>query len=144
VHSHHPVFTVDSCWNNAGAGIGEVARGRKNDPERLCQITAIRCYLHCIIWECEQEWRNVSRKITNYTTLLDQLRRSRINEEPVLLVTFNYDRMIEDALTSVDITIREFPDYIRNNSFKLFELHGSVHWGREIENNIGNIAEMND
>ena len=81
--------------------------------------------------------------ITNYVTLLDQLRRSRPNNEPVLLVTFNYDRMIESALPSVGISISELPHYIENDAFKLFKLHGSVHWAREIENPITNLGERN-
>ncbi|MGA3061852.1 MAG: hypothetical protein ABSD90_01350 [Methylocystis sp.] len=116
----------------------------KTDPERLRQIAAIRYYLQCVIWECENRWNSVAHGITNYVTLLDQLRRSRTTSDPVLLVTFNYDRMIESTLSSVDISIRELPDYIRHDSFKLFKLHGSVHWAREIENPVANINEMNN
>ena len=81
--------------------------------------------------------------ITNYITLLDQLRRSRPKNEPVLLITFNYDRMIESALTSVDISISELPHYIEHDAFKLFKLHGSVHWAHEIEKPVTNIGERN-
>jgi hypothetical protein len=35
---------------------------------------------------------------TNHSTLFDQLRRSRSGNERVLLVTFNYDAIIETAL----------------------------------------------
>jgi hypothetical protein len=115
----------------------------KTDPERQRQIAAIRFYLHCVIWECEDRWNIVAFGITNYVTLLDQLRRSRPNNEPVLLVTFNYDRMIERALPSVGISISELPHYIENDAFKLFKLHGSVHWA-EIENPVTNLGERND
>ena len=115
----------------------------KTDPERQRQMAAIRFYLHCVIWECEGLWNNVARGITNYVTLLDQLRRSRPKNEPVLLVTFNYDRMIESALSSVDISISELPHYIQYDAFKLFKPHGSVHWAREIENPVTNLGERN-
>ena len=116
----------------------------KTDPKRQRQMAAIRFYLHCGIWECEGLWNNVGRGITNYVTLLDQLRRKRPKNEPVLLVTFNYDRMIESALLSVDISISELPHYIQHDAFRLFKLHGSVHWAREIENPVTNIGERND
>src|SRR5580704_12327085 len=61
------------------------------DPERRRQLAAIRYYLHFLFWEFDRDWISVTRGITNYLTLLDQLRRQR---EPVLLVTFNYDRQI--------------------------------------------------
>jgi len=60
------------------------------DPERKCQIAAIRCYLQFLISECERQWIPTSRGITNCVTLLDQLRRT---DDSVLLVTFNYDRL---------------------------------------------------
>ena len=59
-------------------------------------------------------------------------RRSRRSDEPVCLVTFNYDRMIERALGSVGVTIETIPQYIKNDAFKLFKFHGSVHWAREV------------
>ena len=115
----------------------------KTDPERQRQIAAIRFYLHCAIWECEGLWNNVARGITNYVTLLDQLRRSRPKNEPVLLVTFNYDRMIESALSSVDISLSELSHYIQHDTFKLFKLHESVHWAREVESAVTNLGERN-
>jgi hypothetical protein len=117
----------------------------QTDPERLRQIAAIRFYLHYVIWECENRWNGVARGITNYVTLLDQLRRSRSKDapEPVLLVTFNYDRMIESALSSVNISISEMQHYTQHDDFKLFKLHGSVQWAREVEGPITNIGERN-
>ena len=115
----------------------------ETDPERKRQIAAIRFYLHFVIWECERRWSDVAHGTTNYATLLDQLRRHRPPTEPVLLVTFNYDRMIEDALSSLGITINEVPDYIGNDGFKLFKLHGSTHWGREVDTPIDNIQNKN-
>ena len=109
----------------------------ETDPERQRQMAAIRFYLHYGIWECERLWDSTALGITNYVTLLDQLRRSRREKnEPVLLVTFNYDRMIESALSSVKISISELSHYIQHDTFKLFKLHGSVHWAREVESSL--------
>lgn len=114
----------------------------ETDPERKRQMSAIRFYLHYVIWECERHWNDVARGITNYVTLLDQLRRWR-KDKPVLLATFNYDRMLENALCSVGIKINAIPDYIEHDAFKLFKLHGSVHWGREVETAIPNVKDRN-
>jgi hypothetical protein len=116
-----------------------------DDLERKRQLAAIRYYLHMALWECEEAWSlNVAHGITNYVTLLDQLRRSRRNDEPVLLVTFNYDRMIERALESVNIPMNVLQHYISNGAFKLFKVHGSAHWAREVDTTIPNIGGLND
>lgn len=115
----------------------------ETDPERNRQLAAIRFYLHFVIWECERHWAGVARGVTNYVTLLDQLRRCRQPEETVCLVTFNYDCMIETALRSLDIRIEAITHYIANDAFQLFKLHGSVHWAREVETAIADIRNRN-
>ena len=60
----------------------------EKDPVRKRQLAAVQFYLHYVIWECERKWSNRAGKITNYLTLLDQL---RCVGEPVCIVTFNYD-----------------------------------------------------
>ena len=110
------------------------------DPERKCQIAAIRCYLEFLIVECEKLWAPTPYQITNYVTLLDQLRRSG---KRVVLVTFNYDRLIENALTSLKVSISDLPDYLTHDQIKLIKLHGSVNWAREVETEVANVAERN-
>jgi hypothetical protein len=111
----------------------------EKDPERKRQLAAIRYYLQSVIWECEDAWQSYIGGPNNYKTLLDQLRRSRRPEDAVCLVTFNYDRMIERALPSVGVTIETIPQYIEHDTYKLFKLHGSVHWGLEVDTPITNI-----
>jgi hypothetical protein len=115
----------------------------ESDPERKRQMAAIRFYLHFMIWECGDAWVGETAGITNYVTLIDQLRRCRESSEPVVLVTFNYDRLIEEALNSIGTTITDIPDYIKHDRFKLFKLHGSVHWGREVETPIADVVNRN-
>ena len=112
----------------------------ETDPERSRQLAAIRFYLHFLFWECDRDWNGVTRGITNYFTLLDQLRRQK---EPVLLVTFNYDRQIENALPSVGVSTDDLSHYVKHPMFKLFKLQGSVHWAREVDTEISNIMERN-
>ena len=105
-------------------------------PVRFQQIAAIRYYLAMLIRTCEESWRdNTHHGITNHCTLIDQLQYCRGNE-PVLLVTFNYDRLIEDGLRSVGVTFTEMNQYINRTDFKLFKLHESINRGREVETAI--------
>jgi hypothetical protein len=118
-----------------------------SDPERKRQLAAIRYYLQGIIWDRESTWyHNVAKGVTNHLTLFDRLRNDRADDDPLLLVTFNYDQMIENALSSspFNLSVSEFQHYIENNTFfKLFKLHGSVNWAREVDSKISNI-EMRD
>jgi hypothetical protein len=117
-----------------------------SDPERRRQLAAVRYYLHSMIWECDVSWKDRAGGITNYVTILDQLRRCRqtLGTGPVLLITFNYDRLIEYALPSVGITITDLPHYIQHESFKLYKLHGSVHWAREVDTPIADLNHRAD
>ncbi len=115
----------------------------ETDPKRKRQLAAVQYYLHFMLWECERRWHDVTFGITNYVTLLDQLRRSCGAGDTVSIVTFNYDRMIESALLSIGVRMELLPQYISHDAFKLFKLHGSVHWGREVETPIDNVESRN-
>ena len=136
LQAHNPQVTIEHR-------LEELQAEGESDPERKRQIAAVRFYLHFMIAQFEHEWNEVAAGVTSYVTLLDRLRRSR-GTDPVLLATFNYDRLIENALQSVDINITDLSDYIRHDSFKLFKLHGSTHWAREVEQPpIANVKDKN-
>jgi hypothetical protein len=102
-------------------------------PERLCQLMAVRYYLHTALWECESKWKIASKNVTNYKALLDQINRWRRSDEEVCLVTFNYDTLLEDATSAVGLTITNLDHYIVGSRFyKVFKLHGSVNWARAV------------
>ena len=69
--------------------------------------------------------------VSNYSTLVNNIEQFRRSDEPVILITFNYDTLIERALslTFGDFTFKEIQDYVRWPAYKLFKLHGSVNWG---------------
>jgi hypothetical protein len=46
-------------------------------PERARQLAAVKWYLHFMLWECERQWDEVAKGITNYKTLLDQIEQCR-------------------------------------------------------------------
>lgn len=106
-------------------------------PRRVPQLAAVRFYLRRMLWRCEDRWAADHRDVTNYATLLDQLDSWRPqNWGPILLVTFNYDRMLERALLQFGRTFDDIPAYIASNRFPLFKLHGSVNWGRRVQTQI--------
>jgi hypothetical protein len=100
------------------------------NPNRHRQLAAVRYYLHTMIAACQRRWLEKANGITNHVALLDELHREE--RDGICLVTFNYDTLIEHALESVDVSIRELPSYVANNSYKLIKLHRSVDWAHPI------------
>ena len=88
-------------------------------PERHSQLAAIRYYLQMMISECERRWDRVHRGITNYVTLLDQIRPILKTEEKVCMVTFNYDSMLEKALAPIQGPLNNLTDYINKDKFEV-------------------------
>jgi len=105
-------------------------------PPRRNELMAVRYYLQAVIWYCENEWRKETRDITNHLALLSEIEQWRYkSREEVFIVTFNYDRLIEDALRGIGVLVNgethpPLMGYITNQAYKLFKLHGSVDWGR--------------
>ncbi len=103
-------------------------------PERYRQLVAVRYYLNIVLYQCENLWNGeVAKGITNYKALLDQIERWRRKEKCVCLVTFNYDRLLEQALPIVGMQIRKLSDYIGSDTYKVIKPHGSIDWGREVK-----------
>ena len=70
-------------------------------PDRRRQLAAVRYYLNVMLWECVEGWNEVAKGVTNYATLLDEIRRWREADEQTCLVTFNYDTLLEGAFCTV-------------------------------------------
>jgi len=106
----------------------------KTFPPALREIAAIRYYLHFILQQCQESWRRFHFGITNHAALLREIERWRVETgESVCLVTFNYDTMIEEALSQVlHLDRRDIDDYI-SREYPLVKLHGSANWGREVD-----------
>jgi hypothetical protein len=103
-----------------------------DDPVGSREMTAVRYYLQKIIWDCELRWENVHNGVTNYRRLLRYIRLHNKEPEPVCLVTFNYDTMLERAMPAVDVNIKTIEDHVLSPKYKIFKLHGSVNLGRVI------------
>ena len=103
----------------------------QNDQGRR-EMVAIRFYLQFMIRECVSGWENRHNHVTNYYTLLHSIRQNR-KDLKVAFVTFNYDTMLEDALSVVmNLPIKTIDDYVKSPEYKLFKVHGSVNWGRSM------------
>jgi len=102
-------------------------------PARHRQLAAIRYYLQVMLRRCEQRWiKRAPGGATNQITMLDQIERWRKPDEQVCIVTFNYDLMLETALSALGILIGTISDYVADSKYKLIKLHGSVNWGRQV------------
>jgi SIR2-like domain len=103
-------------------------------PRGVQQLAAVRYYLQFVIRECERGWRGVVKGVTNYKSLLNEIERGNTGKEQVCLVTFNYDTLLEDALSHFGLPIETIDDYTKKHPFyKLFKLHGSVNWARTVD-----------
>jgi hypothetical protein len=112
----------------------EIEEEAKTYARGLQELAAARCYLQRAISQCEQEWVGITRGITNYLALLREIERTHQGDEPVCLVTFNYDTLLEAALSQLGWTIGTMEDYTqRSTLFRVFKLHGSVNWAHEVE-----------
>jgi hypothetical protein len=103
------------------------------DPERHKQLMAVRWYLQRIISTCTDQWMRDAQGITNYRSLVDQIRHWRKPEERVCFVTFNYDRLLDAVMPEVGVTIKGLDDYIASDVYKLIKVHGSVDWMHEVD-----------
>jgi hypothetical protein len=77
------------------------------DPERKRQLFSVRYYLHDLLLKVTNEWLGKTSNLTNYVLLIDQIRHHNTAKEPVCLVTFNYDLLLDHALRSFNY--RPFP-----------------------------------
>ena len=112
-------------------------------PEGERQLAAVQWYLHYVLWQCDQLWNQETKGVTNYKTLLDQIDRWRKKDDKVCLVTFNYDRLLDQVMPTVGVKIEGLNDYISNPTYKIIKIHGSVNWAREVETDVPGIDALN-
>jgi len=99
-------------------------------PRRRIQLMAIRYYLQLMLSNCQDQWDTVTNGVTNYKALLDRIEHFVHGEK--ILVSFNFDTLLEDALAdAVGKKIDTMQDYL-NSDYKVVKLHGSINWAHQI------------
>ncbi len=102
------------------------------DPERLRQLAAVRYYLQTMLYTCMIGWQSETKGVTNYKTLMDLIRHERTPGDRVCLVTFNYDTLLEDAVSDiVGARKSSIIDYV-SGDYQIIKPHGSIEWAHEV------------
>jgi hypothetical protein len=147
-HSHFaPIIHRLRSLN--GRGVEEVLEDLSIEGEtyshRKVQLLAVRYYLKAAVQQCTFQWLNDVEHSTNYRVLIDLIRQYRqFTSTPVLFVTFNYDRMLEDALhLELGHQFLSINSYARaGQDFSLFKMHGSTNWARFVKTRRTNYPGM--
>ncbi len=135
---------VISGQKSIEALLQEIEEEAEAYPRGRQELAAVRFYLQRVISQSEMQWLGITRGITNYLILLREIERT-FPKEPVCLVTFNYDTLLEHALRHFDFPITSIDDYRKKHAFyRVFKLHSSTSWVREIETNVSiNMTSVN-
>jgi hypothetical protein len=107
----------------------------QSDPERPGQVLDLQFYLQELLWNCGAHWDGVDAGMNNYLTLVSDLEewRSKAHEK-IVYVTFNYDTLLESALSRRFRWVFEKPeDYLRPD-YLVIKVHGSANWMQVTDN----------
>jgi len=104
------------------------------DQERTRQLLSVRYYLHDLFRMVSDEWLKRTNGVTNYATLIDQIRTRNTSGEPVCLVSFNYDVLLDNAISALGASAQPLERlFDAHPVFKLFKPHGSITWARLVD-----------
>jgi len=124
--------TVSAADFNVERELEQIKQSAGGYPPVLVELAAIQFYLRRIIGECGGNWQAESHGLTNYRWLLSRIDRWRYPDKKVILVTFNYDYMLEMSLQGVTepMVFNKIREYIARDDLKVIRPHGSVTWGQ--------------
>lgn len=125
---------------------------KRSDLNVQQSLFKTRFYIQSLIRELAEGTINFTQSSTIYIDLLNLL-KDWIDQSPDLhsvdIVVFNYDDLIEKAMSSVfphDWNIKskenQMRAYYQGNNLRIFKPHGSINWGREILKN-GDLHDYN-
>lgn len=125
--------------------LGRMLEEANHYSRRKIQLAAVKYYLQMVIWECTRQWTASARGVTNYRSLIDDFERLLPIEEGRLLVTFNYDTMLDEVLESrLSLRFANITNYIHQHPrYKLFKVHGSTNWGRLLNTDQVDFGKAN-
>jgi len=108
----------------------------EHNVETRRQLLALRFYLREAIANQTASWMQQIAGLTHYGRLLRRIGdwRAEVGEQ-VVLITLNYDEMLDVALEEQLATEAPFTNvagYVERDDWKLCKLHGSTDWIRRI------------
>jgi hypothetical protein len=114
------------------AAFDSLQKDAAEHPERVSQLTALRFYIRDAITNICAQWVGGNRVgQLNHHALLEQLEFARAGSR-VLLVTFNYDNLLETAMGWMGRSFMSLDSYVDDPAYQLFKLHGSADWSRQV------------
>ncbi len=136
LEQYHQVAALIPDLEKPGVDVEGLLEKYQNDakeeyPKLRVSLIAIRYYLQSMLSNCENYWLRETKGITNYSPLVMQIDRFVKGEK--VLVSFNYDTLLERALTStVTVRFATLSDYI-SSDYKVIKPHGSVDWWHRVD-----------
>lgn len=115
------------------AELARITREAEKNEARKRQLMALRFYLQYIIREVRGSVLSNHGGMTSYVPLVSELQRWQNNKkEPICVVDFNYDGLLEQGLSDAGINweVRDFSDYVNRDDFIVIKPHGSIDWSR--------------
>lgn len=102
-------------------------------PETATVLLAFRAYLARVMSQVPSKWVKECQGLTNYVRVLSQTDRwnkiSHSERQAIGCVTFNYDRLLEDAAEGVfGHQVRSMESFVSRPDVHIFKPHGSVTW----------------
>lgn len=121
----------------------ESAKDRTGERQR--ELATIQFYLRDLLFDVTNSWSTETDSVTNYATLVGEIARLNSHDEPVALVTFNYDLILDRALATFNGYHEQEPhkQLDAHPTLKLFKPHGSVDWARVVNLPPGKGLERN-
>ena len=106
----------------------------EGNPETKKELASVRFYLCELLNKVSYQWDLQTNGVTNYAPLIRDILRFNKANEPVCLVTFNYDLLLERALFTFGFQIKQPNEqFDAHPILKLFKLHGSVDWAKIVD-----------
>jgi hypothetical protein len=113
----------------------EIKAEAETFPINFKYLASLQFYLREVVYSTTQNWQQKEAAgATNHSTLMGMLYEWRIRHqsEPVVLVTFNYDCLLDDARIPFSAQPIDLDGYIAADDFPLLKPHGSVNWFVEV------------
>jgi hypothetical protein len=107
----------------------------ENNKEILSLIVNLVYAIQELMLEISEKNKNIG--LSNYSAIVNQANLySNLKNQDVAFVSFNYDLLLENAISEVYVggqsPLNHLDNYT-NNRIKLFKPHGSANWGKKIK-----------